>query len=1779
MPARAPEDRPELPMSRPVSRPLSAAPLRQGLLLLFTCLLLALAAAAPALAQKVYARDDLAGEAQRLEERLKREVAVQGARPLAQLIREAEAALGRGEARRALPLANLAAVTDPRSPEGWRLLARAAMAVEARDWREKYELQERAVAAAYLAYQRAAGRPQEAAALAQLGAVFAWREQWRPALTVYRLSLDLAQNAEVQASYEELRDKYGFRITEQKTDADSANPRACFEFSEPLARGRVDYAPFVAVSGARGAEVAVTAEGRQLCVEGLRHGERYGIVLRQGIPSAIAGEVLQKSADYDIYVRDRTPTVRFSGRNYVLPRTGQQGIPLVSVNTERVTLEVLRIGERNLVGAVHSDDFMGQLGSFDAARIARERGQRIWSGSMETKSELNRDVTTAFPVAEAVGKLQPGVYVLTAKPYTPRPAAAPAAEGDEPESYETLASQWFTVSDLGLTAFSGSDGVHVLVRSLADAKPVANAELRLIARNNEVLGTARTDRNGHARFEGGIARGQGGNAPGLVTATLADDHGFLDLKQTAFDLTDRGVKGRAAPRGLDAFVVAERGVYRSGETAHLTTLLRDPAGKAVTGLPLTLIVLRPDGVEYRRQAVEDQGGGGRAFSLPLVASAPSGTWRVRAHVDPRQPAIGETTFLVEDYLPERLEAEVTPRQPRLISGQPAELSVAARYLYGAPGADLAVTAEAQVKVAATSAIPGLEGFTVGVSDEPVEAVQSSLEEPATTDAQGRATIGLPLQEPATNQPLEAVITLSISENGGRGISREVTLPILPRGHRVGVRKTFQEGALADGGTATFEVVLAGGDGRRLARPGVKWTLSRINRSYQWFYQDGSWNYEATKSTRRVADGEVSVSDSAPATLAMPVQWGSYRLDVAAPGLEGAETSVSFSVGTEAERSADTPDVLDVAVNRTALAAGETLEVRLAPRFAGQATLAIVSDRLHALEVVDVPLAGTTLRLPVKAEWGTSAYAVVLAHRPLDEQAKRMPGRALGLAWFSVDRAARSLAVTLDTPPLVRPRGTLDIPLRIAGLAAGEEAFVTVAAVDVGILNLTRYQAPDPTEHYFGQKQLGAEVRDLYGQLIDGMQGTRGQVRSGGDATGATTSGDKPTQEPLARYSGVVKAGPDGLARISFDLPAFNGTARVMAMAWTKDRTGQASKDVIIRDPVVAQATVPRFLAIGDRSRFFVEINNVEGEAGAYTLDLDARGPVVLPAAATQQTVTLARGQKQGITIPVTAAGIGLASFDLRLTGPGGLDLTQQVRLRVSPSSQTIANRTVRPLEGNGGQLVLSSDLLGGLLPGSGVVSVAVSPFASLDVPALLKALDRYPYGCTEQTVSRAMPLLYLNRLASLEQLAMDQPAEERLAQAVERVMARQGANGSFGLWSIGGEDLWLDAFVTDFLTRARERNVAVPAVGFGLALDRLRNAVANAGDIRKEEAEGIAYAIHVLARNGRPVMGDLRYLADNKLAAFASPFAKAQIGAALAQLGDRGRARTAFAAATTALQAARDDGTFRADYGSRLRDAVGVLTLLAESGSERAEITRVVAVVEEARNAQRFTSTQEQTWMVLAAQALSREAEAQAITVDGAPVRGAFYRSIPAARLEQGPVTIANPGAGALRATITVAGVPMAPEAALNRGYQVQRSLHSFKGQTIDPAQLKQNERYIVVLRVTEPATTAARLLLVDPLPAGLEIENPSLTEGANTEALAWLKQEVTPVHTEARDDRYVAAFDRAAGQPASFMVAYVVRAVSPGRYVHPAAFAEDMYRPERFGRTAFGSAEVSAAR
>ncbi|TDL78464.1 alpha-2-macroglobulin family protein [Palleronia sediminis] len=1599
------------------------------------------------------------------------------------------------------------------------------------------DLRGEALSAAINGYLRAGSPAAQAEALSIMAEALQRLRRGEASIPALRRAVDLAPGDTLAARLDAALGRYGFRVTDTRAESDAAAPRICATFSQDLEEVGRDYAPFV--QGLT-AGLAVAAEGRDLCISGVTHGERYRIALREGLPSA-QGDRLAETVPLDLYVRDRAPAVRFPGRGYVLPAGGEVAVPVATVNAETVDLQLWQVSDRNVVRTLAEDIFGAQVPQWRQDQLESEIAVKVWEGEGAVSGSLNVETVTRLPLERETGALGPGIYVLQAR--------IPGADAWE----SPAASQWFMVSDLGLATIAGADGLHGFVRSLSTAEAREGIALTLLSRANAVLGTAVTDASGHAVFPAGLARGEGSAAPALLVAREGDaDMAVLPLTGPAFDLSDRGVEGRAPAGPLDVFLALERDIYRPGETVTATALLRDDRAAAVTGVPLTAILTRPDGVEHDRAVSLDGRAGGHVFRLPLTAGAARGTWRLAIHAETDEPPLAAAALLVEDFLPERIDVDLDLPEGPLAPDAMPRLAVEARYLFGAPAGGLSV--EGRVSAAPLRTLEIAPGYLFG-PEEAADRSDTTLFGPVETDDAGRAETVLALPEGMpSGAPSEIAVDVSVLENSGRPVERRVTRTVLPEGPVLGIRPAF-DGTLPENSEAAFDVIALGARGDVPAR----WRLDRITTRYQWYSLDGSWDWDSVTSRERIAGGDLRLGAD-PVAIATPVEWGDYALTLEATDGSGAVSSVRFEAGWYApEGLTDTPDLLELSLDAERYRPGDTARLRLLPSAAGHVLVTVASDRLIDMKTVRVDAGETVIDLPVTESWGPGAYVTATLFRPAGEG--QGPARALGLAHAAIAPGDAALGVGIDAPETARPRAPLEIELNVEGIADGDAAFATVAAVDLGVLNLTGFEAPDPQAHYFGQRELGVAFRDLYGRLIDGRSGAMGQVRSGGDAAAGIRVGAAPPDAVVAMTEGPVEIGPDGTARLAFDLPAFDGTLRLMAVVWSRKGVGQAKADVTVRDPVVAQVTMPRFLAPGDSSTLRIELTHADGPAGEIGLTLAAEG--LVPGDDLPARVTLEPGGTRTLSVPITAQGPGEAQVTLEVTAPDGAVLSQTRTLPVrllDPAIQRSSRFELAP----GADLTLSSDVFEGLRDGT--ATLAAGPFGRFDVPGLLAALDRYPYGCTEQVTSQALPLLYLSSVATTLGLEGARDIDARLTDAVAAVLARQAANGAFGMWRAESGELWLDAYVTDFLSRARDAGVAVPPEAFARALDNLSNAVNYAADF-DSGGRDIAYALLVLAREGRAQVGDLRYYAEEKGRAFDTAMARAQIGAALALYGETTRADEMFRLASELVGDPAPEG-WRDDFGSPLRDRAGLLTLAVEARSDTVDREALAAsLVTDAA-----LSTQEAAWSLLAANALIAD-PAAGLVVDGAPLEEPVLR-IEAGALESGPLTLGLAGDRAETLTLTAFGVPLVPRAAGGEGFAIERAYFTLDGEPADPTEVAAGDRLVTVLTVQPFGPVEARLMVDDPLPAGFEIDNPSLLRSGEVGALDWLDLTDATAMTEFRDDSFRAAVEWRSDE--AFRLAYVVRAITPGLYRHPAALVEDMYRPRYRAWTDTGAVRVA---
>ncbi len=1639
-----------------------------------------------------------------------------------------------------------AAISLSDAPDLWIDYARLLLIAKPGANGSRNEQRQRAVSAAINGYLRAEAPGTQIAALMTMADALEAVDRGRDMVWALRLAEQVQPRADVLAALDDAINKYGFRVIDSTVESNAAAPRICVEFSEPLIKAGVDYEPYVQRNDQG---LVIQPDGKSLCVDGVAHGQRYRLALREGLPAA-SGEVLNRTVELTHYVRDRAPSVRFPGRSYVLPKAADAALPVETVNTPTLNLTLRRVSDRSLIRALQQDFFGRPLSEWQERQFSDEIAEDVWTGTAEVTNQLNQTMTARLPMAEAIADQPAGIYALTAR----IPGADPY---DDPG-----ATQWFVLTNLGISTALGTDGLHVTVRGLDDALPHEGVDVSLISNTNAVIAKGQTDASGYVQFEPGLTRGKGGSAPALVMVSDEDtDFSFLSLSDPAFDLSDRGVEGRAPAGPVDVFLTTDRGAYRAGEVIHVTALSRDSTAQAIDGLPLTAILSRPDGVEYRR-AVSDGGvAGGHVFALPVAADVPRGTWKIEVKSDPKGDALARQTVLVEDFLPERIDFDLSLPDAPLRPGDTPPLQIDARYLFGAPGADLSI--DGQVIARPADTVPGYESYRFGRYDAR-PSTRSTYFGDARTDLAGQATIPVEIPVLETDgAPVEAVVIARLADGSGRPVERRLTAPIQSAQAMIGIRPLFED-VLQEGTEAAFQIVGLSPD--LTPEPmRLRWTLNKVETRYQWYQLYGNWNWEPTTRRTRIATGEIETTTD-PLDLTQPVDWGQYELVVQRLDGPYAETAVEFSAGWyQAADASVSPDRLEMSLDRDSYRPGETAQLRIVSRMAGMAQIEVLSNRLIHRQMVQVPEGDSVIPIEVTENWGAGAYVTATVIRPMDVAAGQNPARAMGVAHATVEPVGRTLDVTIDVPEVTSPRQTQKAVIRVENVRGDDPVWLTLAAVDVGILNLTGFQSPNPQGYYFGQRRLGVDLRDVYGRLIDGMNGAMGTVRSGGDSSGMRRQSPPPTHDLMAVFSGPVQVDETGEVEIDIPLPAFNGTVRLMAVAWSNSAVGQAEAEMIVRDPVVVTANLPRFLAPGDQSRMMLEIVHADGPSGEMALGLTTSSGLELGNAPGK--FVLEDGGKAVFEIPIRALAIGDPEISVAITTPDGRDLSQALRMPIRANDPVVA-QTRRFSLGEGDSFLFTQDVFDGFQPGSVKAILSAGALAKFDTPGLLDQLNRYPYGCTEQITSKALPLLYLSSVAQATGLGDGPLVDQRISDAIRSILTRQASNGAFGLWRANSGDFWLDAYVTDFLSRARAQGHAVPDRAFAQAMDNLRNRINYAPDF-DAGGQDIAYALMVLAREGAASMGDLRYYADAKGDAFDTPLAAAQLGAALASYGDQTRADAMFTRAARMLEQhpPQQNYRWRADYGTTLRDAAGLLTLAVDAGSQTVDRNALIQRVSAGR---RYMSTQEASWSLLAAHALVSDPSGSGLMVNGAPVSGPFVHV-----LETGfgdTLNITATGATPTDITLTVTGIPETPPEAGGTGYTIERAYYSMDGDPLDPSTFTTGDRFVTVLTVTPFEDGGARLMVDDPLAAGIEIDNPSLLRSGDVRALDWLDLSEAR-HTEFRSDRFLAAVDLSGRETVT--LAYVARAVTPGTFHHPAASVEDMYRPQNRARTDTGRVEV----
>ncbi len=1502
----------------------------------------------------------------------------------------------------------------------------------------------------------------------------------------------------------------------------------------------------------------------------LRHLEpqrKLVLTVDAGLP-AVNGAALAEEHVSRLQTRDLQASVGFASRGSLLPTRLAEGLPVIALNVDKVNVEFFRIKPQALPRFLGQWGRSSNLDTWEAQQLL-PMAELVYGGRFDLDPARNTRETLLLPIAGLAPLQQPGVYLAVMR-------AAGSYSYSQPATL-------FTLSDIGLSAHRYRNRLDVFTQALAGGAALAEVELELLDDQGQLLAEGKTDAAGHAELP----------LPAKAELLLARQDGqtsLLRLNGPALDLAEFDIAGPQA-HPLQFFVFGPRDLYRPGETVLLNALLRDADGRAVPAQPVNVEVRRPDEQVSRKFVWQADASGLYQYQLQLAEEAPTGRWQLLFDLGDGTPQLYE--FAVEDFLPERLALELKGSDSPFAPGDSARFAVSGRYLYGAPAAGNRLSGQLYVRPL-REAVASLPGYQFGSVTEEELSQDIELDE-TSLDQQGQASLDIDSRWAEAKSPLRLILQASLQESGGRPITRRLIQPVWPAERLPGVRGLFDGEQVDADSLAEFEVLVADAAGNKLAAEQLTVRLVRERRDYYWnFSESDGWSHNYNEKFLTLNEESLSVAAGGTAKIGFPVEWGPYRVEVI-DAQTGLLSSLRFWAGYRWQDNADggavRPDQVKLALDKPAYADGDTARVTVTPPAAGSGYLLVESsDGPLWWQEIAVPAEGKAFDIPIAPDWARhDLYISALVIRPGERKSHATPKRAVGLLHLPLERAPRKLALSLTAPEKMRPNQPLRVKVqaRNADGSVPQQVQVLLAAVDAGILNITEYATPDPFAGLFGRKAYGADQLDIYGQLIEAGQGRVAKLAFGGDAALAA-GGKRPDTSVLivALQSQPLRLNEQGEGEVSLDIPDFNGELRLMAQAWSDQRYGMAEGKTVVAAPLIAELSAPRFLAGGDQTSLALDLSNLSGQAQQLDVQFSAQGQLSLAqgADAAPAPISLAAGQRRILRIPVRAlGGYGQGRFKVEVQGlqlPGEElpPLRREWTLGVRPAYPAQLQHFRAVLKDQ--PWSLPAGALEAFEPAGLEARLALSSRPPLNLGEQIRALEAYPYGCLEQTTSGLYPSLYADA-ASLKRLGLEgEPDAQRrraIELGIERLLSMQRHNGGFGLWGADGdEEYWLTAYVSDFLLRAREQGFGVPAEALKKASERLLRYVQEPSLIEVDYSDDAehsrfavqAYAGYVLARSQQAPLGALRSLYERRAAA-QSGLPLVHLAIALQKMGDAPRANQALGAG---LARGRDNQRWLADYGSALRDQALILALLEEhdlaAGSRE---RRLFALADEVAG-QQWLSTQERNALYLAGRTLLGKPEsAWKANLSSGAFEFELSNAQSGLKLDGSelavPLTISNAGDAPLYQQLTLSGYPAEAPPAGGENLSISREYLGLDGQPLDLQALQSGELVLVHLAVAA-RQRVPDALVVDLLPAGLELENQNLAqsaaslEDAGSAVKDWQKsmQNARLKHQEFRGDRYVAALD-VSGYDTSHLL-YLARAVTPGSYRVPPPQVESMYRP-----------------
>lgn len=1563
-----------------------------------------------------------------------------------------------------------------------------------------------------------------------------------------------------------------------------------------------------------------------------------------GIKSA-SGKKLETNSTTSFTLQSEKPQVELESKGAILPDSKNLIIPFRAVSLHAVDLSVVRIFENNVLTFLQDN-------SLSSSSELRRSGRLVYRKMLRLDSDPTKDITQWEDYSIDLSGLiqqEPGAIYRIMLSFKQEYSAYPCGDGEgvtqisdgsqltrltsnedegdddsvwdvpqsyynmEYEGYDWRVYEWserdnpchpsyymnpsrkvavnLMATNLGVIVKRNSNNkLWIAVNNILDTAPMAGIDVTAYNYQLQPIGTGKTDNDGFAVIE---SKG----APFAVVATDGRQKTYLKVLDGSENSISRfDVGGKEIKKGLKGFIYGERGVWRPGDTLHISFILEDHEQRIPDKHPVSIEIFNPQGQFYNKLISTNGMNGFYTFHIPTKAEDPTGLWNAYVKVG---GASFHKALRIETVKPNRLKINLKLPGETIKAGDgDVRATLSSSWLTGATASNL----KAKVEMKLTKVTTQFKNYSQYIFNNPATEFTSSDVDifDGTLNSEGDVNFTIKVPE-AANAPgmLRANITTRVFEPGGDASINTIAVPFSPFDSYVGINLNQPKNRYIETDQDhVFDVVTVDTDGKPVNRSNLEYKVYRIGWSWWWEKRTESFeSYINNTSIVPVAKGKLKTSGGKTQfsfRINYP-EWGRYLVYVkdndsghATGGTIYMDWPASRGRSNKTDPSGIT--MLSFSLDKESYEIGETVTATIPASSDGRALVAIENGTsvLHREWVQVSGKEDTKYQFKLSSKMAPNVYMHISLLQPHAQTVNDLPIRMYGVMPVFVMNKLTILDPQIKMPDVLRPEKEFAVTVSEKN---GNPMTYTLAVVDDGLLDLTNFKTPDPWQEFYAREALGIRTWDMYDDVIGAYTGTFGSLFSvGGDEmlNGANTKANR--FRPVVKYLGPFTVKKGGSNTHQIQLPMYVGSVRTMVVAGQNGAYGKAEKTTPVRSPLMILSTLPRVLSIGEEILLPVNVFAMENTVKDVSVNVE-----------TSSNLQLVDGNKKSVTFTQTGdkivyfkvkVGVATGIEKVKITASGGGHSTHETIEIDVRNPNPMVTQTESKLLGANESAVLNYQLSSNSK--DNWVKLEASRIPSVDLSRRFDYLYSYYHCCTEQLTSKAMPLLFVSQFKDTEKQELE-TIKKNVQEAIKQLYARQLPNGGFVYWpGNASADEWITSYAGTFLVMAQEKGYEVNSSVLSKWKAFQRSAAQNWSAMSRESEWYYwqsdlqqSYRLYALALAGAPELGAMNRLKEVKEL---SMLAKWRLAAAYAISGKMDAANELVFNIKTTVDPYSSNNNI---YGSYDRDEAMILETLVFMGKDKEAFVQAQKVSQNLSK-QYYFSTQSTAFSLMA---MGRLAEKMSGSLDLEwSLNGGKKTNVKSAKalyqvdilsalkpgsgtLPQGSVSLKNNGIGSLyidlisRTQLINDTLP-----AIANNLRLEVSYEDTNGKTIQVNSLKQGTDFVAVVTVANISGNSdyKDVALTHMIPSGWEIYNERMIAGdesSQTGASTARRSASLFDYQDIRDDRVLTYFNLKRGQSKTFKVR--LQATYAGTFVLPAIQCEPMYDVLVQGRTKAGRVTV----